>query len=69
MKDLKLTIKIFLGAIFFAAILGRMDYETESFSQIFFTLDGQLFLLLYGFVLTLIAWIFIGFTRLENRYN
>lgn len=69
MKNLKITVKIFLGALFIAALLGKMDNETASFSQILLTLDGQLFLLLYGVIITIIVWSFIGVFRLENKIN
>ena len=67
MNTLKTTIKLFLVPIPIFTLLGYMDYETISITQIFFTKDGLLFLLFYGILFTVVGWIVIGALRLNRR--
>lgn len=66
MKNLKTTIKLFLVSIPIFTLLGYMDYETTSITQIFSTKDGLLFLLFYGILFTVVGWIVIGVLRLSR---
>ena len=67
MNTLKTTIKLFLVSIPIFTLLGYMDYETISVTQIFSTKDGLLFLLFYGILFTVVGWIVIAALRLNRR--
>jgi len=67
MKNVKITIILFLISIPIFTFLGYLDYKTTSVGQIFSTTDGQLFLLFYGVLFTLFGWLMIGSARIVKR--